>query len=271
MRGWTEDEADVRLIDIVFPARAGMDRLWRTWMATRLRFPRACGDGPSGRRERPTHRLFSPRVRGWTATARSAATLPGVFPARAGMDRYFSCFALPSSVFPRACGDGPTHHPVFLRVKVFSPRVRGWTEINAGEMHLVGVFPARAGMDRQRPRSNMSTLCFPRACGDGPEETISSREVIQFSPRVRGWTVWSVLTDSGRLVFPARAGMDRTARALPWSPTSFPRACGDGPPLSPSFRPWPPFSPRVRGWTVIKSQVESRVKVFPARAGMDRA
>ena len=49
------------------------------------------------------------------------------------------------------------------------------------------------------------------------------------SPHVRGWTVVVGGNDFDICVFPARAGMDRTARERAKSTPRVPRACGDGP------------------------------------------
>ncbi len=130
VRGWTAKGGRMKVVNVVFPARAGMDRKRsrilparyqfsprvRGWTVhpsalfyRRKRFPRACGDGP------PAISYLGGRV--------------FVFPARAGMDRSGS----------RSPGRGPG----------FSPRVRGWT-----------------GGPGDRPRDPHR---FPRACGDGPE------------------------------------------------------------------------------------------------------
>ena len=72
----------------------------------------------------------------------------GVFPARAGMNRFRVFLPLPCTGVPRASGDEPLeqvlHHPPH------------------------GVFPARAGMNRSRPSGSAHSSCVPRASGDEP-------------------------------------------------------------------------------------------------------
>ena len=175
-------------------------------------FPRACGDGPKGADKDPKKEGFSPRVRGWTESPMlRIRTVSGVFPARAGMDRDNLRGNSVYSSFPRACGDGPSWPGLrAFSSAAFSPRVRGWTALEAEKAEL-----AKA-----------------------------------FSPRVRGWTGWASSRRYRGFVFPARAGMDRSAT---WTPT-----CS------------PTFSPRVRGWTAPRHHLRRGADVFPARAGMDR-
>ena len=67
MRGWT----------VAPGARAGRGE----------RFPRACGDGPVREGDAFEITLFSPRMRGWTASYIVTDIDEDVFPAHAGMDR----------------------------------------------------------------------------------------------------------------------------------------------------------------------------------------
>ena len=190
MRGWTEAAADERGGDDVFPAHAGMDRRDLVVTQEAISFPRACGDGPLGRRPQsfsfhvfpahagmdrrtslpaPVPQQFSPRMRGWTGLRRDAG------PA--------------GHRFPRACGDGPQWGATALVGPPFFPRMRGWTverRISAGGF---AVFPAHAGMDRQLWRVIAPATCFPRACGDGPRGAPGRGGPRTFSPRMRGWTV----------------------------------------------------------------------------------
>ena len=48
--------------------------------------------------------------------------------------------------FPRASGDGPERQHQQQGAKQFPPRERGWSLFEAGNVTVVNVSPARAGM-----------------------------------------------------------------------------------------------------------------------------
>ena len=110
---------------------------------------------------------------------------------------------------PRARGDGPKTVLRRLAKRLCSPRTRGWTVDGLSEDRQQRVFPAHAGMDRPRRRSQARHLRVPRARGDGP--------------------LADELRDRYGIVFPAHAGMDRRTK--------------------PSPRGRSRCSPRTRGWT----------------------
>ena len=232
-RGWTADGRAGRHPAHVFPARAGMDRLNRSRAYTVSCVPRASGDGPLSvashfktvsvfparagmdrrcvpRRKRAPR--CSPRERGWTDWQDIEWPLTTVFPARAGMDRSRGCRWCSVARVPRASGDGPG--------------------FNWQRAYHHAVFPARAGMDRNDNRHQPFPPCVPRASGDGPRTRNGLAGSLACSPRERGWTARRGWLQSGAVVFPARAGMDRTSPARPGRWWRVPRASGDGPRLS---------------------------------------
>ena len=71
------------------------------------------------------------------------------------------------------------------------------------------VFPAPAGMNRDRTVIICGSRRVPRACGDEPGSD--------------GHYLWQPS------VFPAPAGMNRAPRSLPGNAGCVPRACGDEP------------------------------------------
>ena len=134
------------------------------------------------------------------------------------------------------------------------------------------VFPARAGMDRLVPWKHQPWGRFsPHVRGWTAKACTKTTDAVSFSPHVRGWTGIGGSEWGDILVFPARAGMDRTCL--------------------PSWIAGTAFSPHVRGWTdgigdtaapVLRfprtcgdgphlgHQTTPHAHVFPARAGMDR-
>ena len=84
-RGWSPAVRRSRGAPAVSPARAGMVPC-RTLRKDRPQgFPRASGDGPSGRCWCSRLPQFPPRERGWSLTAPKQASQEVVSPARAGM------------------------------------------------------------------------------------------------------------------------------------------------------------------------------------------
>ncbi len=164
------------------------------------RFPCACGDGPTRHKRTSTEFQFSLRVRGWTELIVHLGAVELVFPARAGMDRIRNSGVSQNRGFPCACGDGPATGLKDIVIGSFSLRVRGWTKDTVCWMCLDLVFPARAGMDRNRGRAASTTLVFPAragmdrlttfcahaersfpcACGDGPQPVMRRLQNLRF-------------------------------------------------------------------------------------------
>ena len=114
----------------------------------------------------------------------------------------------------------------------------------------------------------MLEKCFPRVCGDVPcthRVRLLSR---QFSPRMRGCSVFGFTVPLGALVFPAYAGMFHHPHPHPQNPPSFPRVCGDVPFLRIISRMQRAFSPRMRGCSAGFLDICDSPAVFPAYAGM---
>ena len=119
-------------------------------------------------------------------------------------------------------------------------------------------------------RTLLVNKCFPRASGDVPGSMPTALAANAFSPRERGCSfrigpIWLV-----KGVFPARAGMFRSADTSPPKNTSFPRASGDVPEYVLHIARLVEFSPRERGCSGgVLAQLQVGL-VFPARAGMFR-
>ena len=235
-RGWT-------------PVLVGMDRARSSRSRGSSRLPRARGDGPTAFQEGARTEVASPRPRGWTrARDRGRLRLRG-FPAPAGMDRRRASSRCSGARLPRARGDGPSRRCRPTRPRRASPRPRGWTLPRVDPADARDGFPAPAGMDPATRSSSDSRIRLPRARGDGPAADRQLHEMVEASPRPRGWTAPAhrlLLRAEG---FPAPAGMDPRPRARTPAPRWLPRARGDGPHRS-----------RIRGTAAAG---------FPAPAGMD--
>ena len=209
-RGWTLSAGKPCDCSDVFPARAGMDPRSRRPAAPRLGLPRTRGDGPVARPPHLGHATSSPHARGWTRRSLPSPVLPPVFPARAGMDPFGRARALPAFRLPRTRGDGPAPDLTGGRVNASSPHARGWTRASRQRTRPSSVFPARAGMDPRRRFSGCRFTCLPRTRGDGPAPPAFETGTAESSPHARGWTLRRRCPRGASLVFPARAGMDRS-------------------------------------------------------------
>ena len=172
------------------------------------RLPRASGDGPVVYVFKQIGNEVAPRERGWTSKPASVKTYAIGCPARAGMDPVVMLVGFRPPRLPRASGDGPTFNGRFFGRTEVAPRERGWTRIALGERDAHEGCPARAGMDPFAFRLSASLKGLPRASGDGPCLTNSSKWRCTVAPRERGWTLcasWCGVAFGG---CPARAGMD---------------------------------------------------------------
>ena len=111
---------------------------------------------------------------------------------------------------------------------------------------------------------------FPHACGDGPRNGLSGDRQAPFSPRVWGWSAFSIWCALRRNVFPTRVGMVRIQSAVFQKRRGFPHACGDGPHNCRHEHEQEEFSPRVWGWSASTYSNWPFGEVFPTRVGMVR-
>ena len=149
--------------------------------------------------------------------------------------------------FPRVRGDVPQRcHPPSSGVK-FSPRARGCSSTPPPAGSPPPVFPACAGMFRNRYRRNMMAASFPRVRGDVPFPGSCPLELKKFSPRARGCSFDRPPSRFICRVFPACAGMFRTCLSGLSKKLSFPRVRGDVPSWHAFDSAACEFSPRARG------------------------
>ncbi|MDB6134173.1 MAG: hypothetical protein JWM59_2416 [Verrucomicrobiales bacterium] len=269
-RGWTGRILWHAHLCGVFPAHAGMDRLFGMGLRAGWCFPRPRGDGPQMTAREVTERRFSPPTRGWTLLMPMAFIFSRVFPAHAGMDRGgLGVFQGPLR-FPRPRGDGPDLTVNEPRTGPFSPPTRGWTAFATPMGSPDSVFPAHAGMDRAGWITSPTCTSFPRPRGDGPHFQFIGHHLSGFSPPTRGWTDKTGGQGGVCGIFPAHAGMDRKPPSCRPSPVRFPRPRGDGPAPVLRGNVVSEFSPPTRGWTARPLREHGRRFVFPAHAGMDR-
>ena len=151
---------------------------------------------------------------------------------------------------------------------MFSPRARGCSYQGKRPDHGGEVFPACAGMFPQGQHRDRGLWRFPRVRGDVPNCVVSVVNVESFSPRARGCSASPRARQRRNLVFPACAGMFRTAPKPRKNCLSFPRVRGDVPIMRLTACIPGSFSPRARGCSAIAETSLEGGDVFPACAGM---
>ena len=153
---------------------------------------------------------------------------------------------------------------------MFSPRERGWSDLDHVPRRNALVLPARAGVVRVSLYIRLGRLGSPRASGGGPSTTAMFLAFALFSPRERGWSAARTAARPPTPVLPARAGVVRAVAGTYRPGLRSPRASGGGP-RGQDPETWrPSFSPRERGWSDQTAQGEIVKGVLPARAGVVR-
>ena len=130
-----------------------------------------------------------------------------VFPAHAGMFRFYTGNIATGVGFPRARGDVPASPARNSQNVLFSPRTRGCSAGLLAFLPPNSVFPAHAGMFLSPLGTVGVDSGFPRARGDVPIQANGVAAAMQFSPRTRGCSGPRAMPSSTNKVFPAHAGM----------------------------------------------------------------
>ena len=133
-----------------------------------------------------------------------------VSPAHAGIDLLRRDIAPRLPCLPRACGDRPLDHEVFVALWLSPPRMRGSTHLPSHQSTCDCVSPAHAGIDLIYIYSVPLQSRLPRACGDRPCERIRDLMRQSSPPRMRGSTCIIEAVGYAHSVSPAHAGIDLT-------------------------------------------------------------
>ncbi len=206
-RGWSREPPCYGEDGSVLPAHAGMVPAPRSPPEDAMGAPRARGDGPVAVLHAEAHGLCSPRTRGWSPGDLFADDRVFVLPAHAGMVPAPRSPPEDAMGAPRARGDGPSTYWLEGFLQLCSPRTRGWSHLRVDGVAALVVLPVHAGMVPVRRSWSLTTLCAPRARGDGPEQQNGTVAEARCSLRTRGWSLRRRWKADLRDVLPAHAGM----------------------------------------------------------------
>ena len=212
--------------------------------------PRMRGGGPRQAEPQPLSLSSSPHARGWSQHGAVILRASSVFPACAGVVPRAPRRPCEKSSLPRMRGGGPRSMSEFITVKESSPHARGWSRSRRPNCLHVIVFPACAGVVPHNPPQHQAQARLPRMRGGGPQASNALRLPTGSSPHARGWSQADVTQAWKNYVFPACAGVVRTAPTASPSRSCLPRMRGGGP--APHWCARLPFesSPHARGWSL---------------------
>ena len=131
----------------VYPACAGIDRLFSAGIVGQVGLPRMRGDRPYVAVGCQGGLEFTPHARGSTHATSSSLQSACVYPACAGIDRGLLCQPLHTGGLPRMRGDRPCPHRKRFHDSKFTPHARGSTLSRSCRRCLEKVYPACAGID----------------------------------------------------------------------------------------------------------------------------
>ena len=263
-------QASVKLLKSIgglIPARAGKTKTSTAPTLWTPAHPRACGENVGPRIPVRGRLGSSPRVRGKPDPLRPPRHRRGLIPARAGKTHRGNPRRRAVTAHPRACGENMNSKGTVCPRFGSSPRVRGKRRHRRRDEGRPGLIPARAGKTTAAPRAASPTTAHPRACGENGVAAGGRQRLRGSSPRVRGKHRPNHRDRLRGGLIPARAGKTCGRRALRFSASAHPRACGENPPMLAARSPTAGSSPRVRGKRWRRPPRSRAARLIPARAG----
>ena len=170
--------------------------------------------------------------------------------------------------FPRSCGDIPYCSLSQYTFRTFPPFMRGYTHRKCQIGYHCIVSPVHAGIYPGHRLARTLEHCFPRSCGDIPENSRPFRLTHKFPPFMRGYTRIVRAKLGISKVSPVHAGIYLPSFRCSWSRQCFPRSCGDipqRPGRNTSQHMFPPF---MRGYTCPDRARWREILVSPVHAGI---
>ena len=196
-----------RAMQATFPAYAGVILLIFFPLIDGLYLPRVCGGHPDLHRLRVFPDRPSPRMRGSSLCMEGCICERLTVPAYAGVIPGILRLLRPNLDLPRVCGGHPFKVAKRLRGSRPSPRMRGSSHSLVCQGCVRVTFPAYAGVIPMCVDRQMDWVDLPRVCGGHPMAGVLDQQMTEPSPRMRGSSRGALTGCSGRLTFPAYAGV----------------------------------------------------------------
>ena len=207
-------------------------------------------------------------MRGWSVRPRVIERSTPICPAYAGMILWFAPVDASPDNLSRVCGDDPLPQVPFLKLRLFVPRMRGWSLKDTSVVEHTEICPAYAGMILLTSMLTTPTANLSRVCGDDPLLQIKALSKIPFVPRMRGWSCWNGREYKSQFICPAYAGMIPLGISSVLHSCYLSRVCGDDPFETLWEKIRRKFVPRMRGWSPERNIAELLGYICPAYAGM---
>ncbi len=128
-RGSTAARRVQGVLDVVYPACAGIDLFIAAFSAAPKSLPRMRGDRPLRERLLELGLKFTPHARGSTPEPVFFGDGKAVYPACAGIDPFHLPSAAQPLGLPRMRGDRPSRATTSSRTVPFTPHARGSTQV----------------------------------------------------------------------------------------------------------------------------------------------
>ena len=146
--------------------------------------------------------------------------------------------------------------------------MRGWSFTHHFAVLCTKVIPANAGVILTLHYDGGFYAGYPRECGGDPVYVRICAKYKVLSPRMRGWSWWSIFFRIVFPVIPANAGVILYYWHGVIYRVCYPRECGGDPNINQGTVAVERLSPRMRGWSCVWSRVYARWWVIPANAGV---
>ena len=147
-------------------------------------------------------------------------------------------------------GDRPSVKGYTEHTSVFTPHARGSTFSHFYDSNDLLVYPACAGIDLPLTSQGKASPCLPRMRGDRPHLSQLGHRKLRFTPHARGSTFGEGIYRTHVCVYPACAGIDRSALNFLIMTSGLPRMRGDRPCGLSSTVLGRGFTPHARGSTL---------------------
>ena len=207
---------------------------------------------------------------GWSCKLPAISLPSWVFPTYVGMIPHGLYHPKVLNGFPHVCGDDPSSSQNANNITKFSPRMWGWSAVLCYTGYRCQVFPTYVGMILFSIASFTPDLGFPHVCGDDPATLQEVEILLEFSPRMWGWSWFFKFINTFFSVFPTYVGMIPCRYIFQFWSHGFPHVCGDDPHMFITYQLRKKFSPRMWGWSFLPHHKNSKRPVFPTYVGMIR-